>query len=169
LPKSPPIHGIGRLPSSAPRVDAPCPSRSPGRSPVASLRCGDEQRRPNASHRHSRGNASSLRHPLHRRSFAGNYVLTYWGCGRSCVMGAVIDTATGEITWLPFSVCCATSTDPGFRPINFKPNTRLVVFTGLRNEEQPMGAHFYSFDGREFHFITMVPDDGIFIRRSTAQ
>jgi hypothetical protein len=102
-------------------------------------------------------------------NFAGNYVLTYWGCGTSCVMGAVIDVATGEVTWLPFSVCCATSVDPGFQPINFKPNSRLVVFAGLRNEQQPMGAHFYWFDGREFRFIATVPDDGSFSRRSAAQ
>jgi hypothetical protein len=102
-------------------------------------------------------------------NFAGNYVLTYWGCGTSCVMGAAFDTATGEVIWLPFSVCCAMSTDPGFQPINFKPNSRLVVFAGLRNEQQPMGAHFYWFDGREFHFITTAPDDGSFSRSSAAQ
>jgi hypothetical protein len=102
-------------------------------------------------------------------NFAGNYVLTYWGCGTSCVMGAVIDASTGDVAWLPFSVCCAMSVDPGFQPINFKPNSRLVVFAGLRNEQQPMGAHFYWFDGREFRFITTVPDDGSFSRRSAAQ
>jgi hypothetical protein len=102
-------------------------------------------------------------------NFAGNYVLTYWGCGTACVMGAVIDAATGEIIWLPFSICCFASVDPGFQPINFKPNSRLVVFAGLRNEQQPMGAHFYWFDGREFHFITTVPDDGSFSRRGAAR
>jgi hypothetical protein len=102
-------------------------------------------------------------------NFAGNYVLTYWGCGTSCVTGAVVDVATGEVTWLPFSICCATSTDSGFNPINFKPNSRLVVFAGLRNEEQPMGAHFYWFDGHAFHFIATVPDDGTFQKRSATR
>jgi hypothetical protein len=66
----------------------------------------------------------------------------------------------GEIT-VPASHCKWTTvavTEP-----------RLVVFAGLRNEDQPMGAHFYSFDGREFHFITTVADDESFIGRSTAQ
>ncbi|SEE40833.1 hypothetical protein SAMN05519104_6023 [Rhizobiales bacterium GAS188] len=102
-------------------------------------------------------------------NFAGNYVLEYWGCGTTCLMGAVIDVATGEITWLPFTICCAMSVDPGFQAINFKPNSRLVVFAGLRNEQQPMGAHFYWFDGREFHFITTVLDDGSFGKHSATK
>jgi hypothetical protein len=34
----------------------------------------------------------------------GNYVLEYWGCGTACSNGAVIDTATCEVTWLPLEV-----------------------------------------------------------------
>ena len=71
MPKSPPIHGIGRPPSSAPRVDAPCPSLGPRRSPSELLRCGNEAASPQATvtlpcageapmHRRTRSTSGSL-------------------------------------------------------------------------------------------------------------
>src|SRR4051794_26520256 len=32
-------------------------------------------------------------------NFAGHYILTSWGCGAECVMGAVIDAKTGRVYW----------------------------------------------------------------------
>ncbi|HAF21422.1 MAG TPA: hypothetical protein DCK93_00685, partial [Blastocatellia bacterium] len=32
-------------------------------------------------------------------NFAGHYILTSWGCGAECVMGAVIDARTGKAYW----------------------------------------------------------------------
>jgi hypothetical protein len=95
-------------------------------------------------------------------NFAGHYVLTYWGCGSSCVTGVVIDKLTGQIISLPFTICCATPKSTSFKPIEFRLTSRLVVFAGLRNKEPPMGAHFYEFDGASFIFITTVLDDGSF-------
>lgn len=30
-------------------------------------------------------------------NFAGNYALTYWGCGSSCGVGAIVDLKTGKV------------------------------------------------------------------------
>ncbi len=97
-----------------------------------------------------------------KANFAGHYVLAYWGCGASCVTGAVINKLNGQIIPLPFSVCCATPKSASFKSIEFRLTSRLIVFAGLRNEEKPMGAHFYEFNGTGFNFLTTVPDDGSF-------
>jgi hypothetical protein len=103
--------------------------------------------------------AAAARKPA---NFAGHYVLASWGCGATCVAGAVVDKRNGAIFSLPFSICCATPKSASFRPIEFRPTSRLVVFAGLRNEQPPMGAHFYAFDGSGFNFIATTPDDGSF-------
>lgn len=95
-------------------------------------------------------------------NFAGHYVLTQWGCGTSCVTGVVIDKLNGQIIPFPFSICCATPKSASFKPVEFRPTSRLVIFAGLRNEEEPMGAHYYEFTGTGFKYITTVPDDGSF-------
>ena len=45
-----------------------------------------------------------------KSNFAGHYILTAWGCGAQCVMGAVIDAKTGRVHWWNFSVVAGDST-----------------------------------------------------------
>jgi hypothetical protein len=90
-------------------------------------------------------------------NFAGNFVLATWGCGTTCIMGAAINVATGQVVQIPFTICCAMLTDPNFKPIKFRSNSRLIIFAGLRNEREPMGAHYYEFNGHKFRFLMTVP------------
>lgn len=85
-------------------------------------------------------------------NFAGHYILTSWGCGAECLMGAIIDAKTGKVYWWNFSICCwGTDVDDKFNPIEFRPDSKLIVFSGLRNEKDgDDGAHFYSFENRRF-------------------
>ena len=85
-------------------------------------------------------------------NFAGHYILTTWGCGTSCVMGAVIDAKTGSVHWWNFSVCCwSYDVDDKFQPIEVRLNSRLIVFSGARNEKDgDVGAHFYRFENGRF-------------------
>ena len=92
-------------------------------------------------------------------NFAGHYILTSWGCGALCVMGAVIDATSGKVYWWNFSICCwGFDTDDKFNPIEFRPDSRLIVFSGLRNEKDgDDGAHFYRFeDGRFVHIRSVL-------------
>ena len=87
-------------------------------------------------------------------NFAGHYILTTWGCGGGCVMGAVIDARTGKVYWWEFTVCCWPETDDNFKPIDFRADSRLIIFSGLRNEKEgDDGAHFYVFDNGQFKFL----------------
>lgn len=85
-------------------------------------------------------------------NFAGRYILTAWGCGTTCLMGAVIDAKTGKVYWWGFSICCWSSeVDGNFRPIEFRLNSKLIVFSGARNEKNDdSGAHFYKFENGRF-------------------
>lgn len=85
-------------------------------------------------------------------NFAGHYILTTWGCGASCVMGAAIDANTGNVYWIPFTVCCWESEVR--EPVEFRLDSRLIVFSGMRNERPgDRGSHFYHItkdDGFEY-------------------
>jgi hypothetical protein len=85
-------------------------------------------------------------------NFAGHYILTAWGCGTSCLAGAVIDAKTGKVYWWKFTVCCwGYDTDDQFKPIEFRLNSKLIVFSGARNEkDNDNGAHFYKFENGRF-------------------
>jgi len=91
-------------------------------------------------------------------NFAGHYILTSWGCGAECLTGAVIDAKTGKVHWWNFTICCwGFDTDDKFRPIEFRADSRLIVFSGLRNEKNgDDGAHFYRFDNGRFVHIRSV-------------
>lgn len=91
-------------------------------------------------------------------NFASEHRAVTWGCGTSCQTGAVINQITGRVTFFPFSICCSTKQyDQGFNSIEFRSNSALIVFSGLRNEEGVDGAHFYEFNGRGFTFLATTP------------
>lgn len=89
-------------------------------------------------------------------NLAGHYILATWGCGATCVTGAAIDALTGRVVFLPFTVCCWGAVDDAFAPVAHRADSRLIVFSGLRNEEEPMGAHYYELRNGEFKFLQTV-------------
>ena len=92
-------------------------------------------------------------------NFAGHYILTYWGCGTSCLVGAVIDANTGNVFWLPASLCCwdHLQQDDSFTPILFRLNSRLLILSGARNEkEEDEATHFYEFNNGRFRLIRSI-------------
>ena len=95
-------------------------------------------------------------------NFAGHYILTTWGCGTSCLMGAVIDAKTGRVHWWDFSVCCwGYDVDDNFQPIEIRLDSKLIVFSGARNEKEgDVGTHFYKFEnGRFVHVRTILKEN----------
>jgi hypothetical protein len=81
-------------------------------------------------------------------NFAGHYIVTAWGCGAECLMGAAIDAKTGKVHWWDFSVCCWN--DNVQKPIDFRLDSALIVFSGLRNEEGSKGPHYYKIENGRF-------------------
>lgn len=87
-------------------------------------------------------------------NFAGEYVLTTWGCGTTCTQGAAVSLKTGRVVFLPGYICCWHG--DGER-LDFRINSRLLVAAGLINEEGEHGFHFYEFTGREFKHLKTIP------------
>ena len=86
-------------------------------------------------------------------NFAGHYVFTAWGCGGGCLVGAVIDARTGQVYLLPFTLCCWPVEVE--KPIDYRVDSRLVVFTGSRNE-QGQGVYYYKFGDNRFTLLKAV-------------
>lgn len=86
-------------------------------------------------------------------NFAGHYVLTAWGCGAQCLMGAVIDARTGKVYWLPSKICCWPLEVE--KPLDFRIDSRLVILTGSRDEEK-QGVYYYKFQASHFTLLQAV-------------
>ncbi|MDP3818295.1 MAG: hypothetical protein Q8Q57_04775 [Methylotenera sp.] len=91
-----------------------------------------------------------------KANFAGEYVVTGWGCGTSCIHGAAVSLKTGRVVFWPGSICCWEG--DGER-LDFRINSRLIVAAGRINEGDEYGAHFYEFTGSEFKHIKTIPID----------
>jgi hypothetical protein len=84
-------------------------------------------------------------------NFAGHYVLAAWGCGAECLSYAIIDVKTGAVHFDGMSVCCWFSSalpekPADFEPVDFRLNSRLVIMTGMLNEEGRNGPHYFKFE-----------------------
>jgi hypothetical protein len=80
-------------------------------------------------------------------NFNGHYIVTIWGCGTDCAMGAIIDAITGKIVSLP--VVAGTPEGVAADDLHFayRLDSRLFVMNGMINEDPPMGSHYFTFDG----------------------
>lgn len=91
-------------------------------------------------------------------NFAGHYVLAEWGCGAGCVMAAAVDTKTGHVTSLPFTV----SDWPldVTEPLTYRADSCMLVVQGSRNESKEHGSYYYTFDGTAFRQRAKVTQNG---------
>lgn len=89
-----------------------------------------------------------------RPNFAGHYRIVTFGCGASCVMGAIVDAQNGKVLWLPFTVCCGS--DAGTPPVDFRPDSALIVINGMRNETGN-GTHYYVLKHDQLKLIDSRP------------
>ena len=100
--------------------------------------------------------ATRLREAATQRvNFAGHYVIATWGCGASCVMGAIMDARNGKVAWLPFTICCGDYDGAG--PVDFRPDSTLIVFNGMRNEQHPGGTYYYVYEGDRLKLVAEQP------------
>ena len=82
-------------------------------------------------------------------AFAGQYILTTIGCGASCILSSIIDARSGQVTWLPFTICCW---DPG-KPLDFRLDSSLLVVHGMRDKQEPNGTFYYAFEEGKFRLV----------------
>jgi hypothetical protein len=92
-------------------------------------------------------------------NFAGHFIVTTWGCGTECIMGAIIDANTGRVFMLPTTLCCwGASVDEKFNPVEFRSNSKLIILSGARNEKEGDEATcFYKFENNRLVLIRSIP------------
>ncbi len=74
-------------------------------------------------------------------------------------MGAIIDAKSGRVYWMPDTICCwLDDIDDLFRPIAYRLKSRLIIFSGIRNEKDgDQGTHYYEFkDGKFIHIRSVM-------------
>lgn len=101
-----------------------------------------------------------------RPNFAGRYVVTAWGCGAGCLMGAVIDAKTGRVYRLPHQATLDYDAGLDFEPIRFRLDSRLLIIFGARDDapdiDADFGTHYYLFERgrfRQIHFAHKLPHE----------
>lgn len=88
-------------------------------------------------------------------NFAGEYVLSMWGCGSGgCLKGVAVNARTGHVVELPGSVCCWEESGD---KVYLKRNSRLLVLAGLINEGEYYGVHYYELNNGKFTYIKTIP------------
>lgn len=89
-------------------------------------------------------------------NFAGRLAVAEWGCGTSCLAGAVVDLQTGDVVPFPGSVSGWTLVDPKFKAAEYRLGSSLIVLSGQVNEEGPIGSHYFHFSDLQFRYLGTV-------------
>lgn len=89
-------------------------------------------------------------------NFDGHYVVTTWGCGSDCEMGAIIDAHSGKVVLLPVVAGSPQDANPHWGHFEYRLDSRLLVMNGMIGEEPPMGAHYFTFDGSRLTLFKTV-------------
>jgi hypothetical protein len=89
--------------------------------------------------------------------FAGHYTLPRWGCGAGCSEFALVDSVTGRVYVVPFSLedlpfswLDEHGGDEAHKRMDYRPDSRLMKIDGCLNE---VGCGFYDY--------VMVDDKGL--------
>ncbi len=105
--------------------------------------------KPDLTDKHAAMFRSRLRDAMQRPvNFAGEYVLTTWGCGTACVDGAVVSLKTGKVVFLPDSIDVGSGE---ITPLQFFPDSRLLLVKAAMQEGREITAYYYEFSGSRFN------------------
>lgn len=98
-------------------------------------------------------------------NFAGHFVITYWGCGASCGVGALIDGLTGRV-FFPSQLDGVWAEDWGDSkvPFGIRKDSRLLILKGYlpndyNGQRTTYGLHYYKWTGTELRLVKFVPQD----------
>jgi hypothetical protein len=96
-------------------------------------------------------------------NFAGKFNISQWGCGRKCVQMAVIHEQSGAVYRGPFATLAfgpsriwyaSGSSANGFKPVEFRLGSRLLIVRGCMEEEHRNCSYFYyEWDGKKFRLL----------------
>jgi hypothetical protein len=88
--------------------------------------------------------------------FAGRYILTTWGCGTACLVGAVVDAKKGSVTFLPGAIYADSRQNIAY---DYKLNSRLLIIYGTIDQKGFEGepkSHYFEFKNGKFRHIKSI-------------
>jgi hypothetical protein len=77
----------------------------------------------------------------------GRYIVVILPCGTECQAPTFLDVRSGRITQF-FTVSNWGEVSDDFKAVVSRPDSRLIVFRGKRNEQGINGNHYYPIDDR---------------------
>jgi hypothetical protein len=96
-------------------------------------------------------------------NFAGHFIFASWGCGTSCLQGAIIDASTGEV-FFPEELSVMSFGMGGDEipdePLQFRKDSKLFIlhgYTGGDSDEPEGGVHYLVWEGKKFKRVKYVP------------
>jgi hypothetical protein len=89
-------------------------------------------------------------------NFDGHYIVSTWGCGTDCEMGAIIDAMTGKVVSLPVVAGTPQGVADDDLHFAYRLDSRLIVLNGMIREEPPMGSHYFEFDGNALKALKTI-------------
>lgn len=95
-------------------------------------------------------------------NFAGHYIIVKLPCGSACVNGAIVDARTGKTHAWPFNISGWKEVHDDFEAVEFRADSRLIIFQGSRYEHRPFGWHYYVMENGRLTYLRTVPNDGNF-------
>lgn len=100
-------------------------------------------------------------------TFAGHYTVIKNPCGSTCIAPDILDLRTGRTLAPLFTVSGWREVHDDFEAVETRPNSRLIVFLGARNEKPPLGYHYYVLENGKLRFLRTVSNDGNFLEPLT--
>ena len=92
-------------------------------------------------------------------NFAGHFIFTTWGCGTSCVVGALINAKTGRVYFpkefggMGFGFGAPVSDEP----FQFQKDSRLFILNGIAANSKQGGTTYLVWQGTRFKKAKFVP------------
>ncbi len=96
--------------------------------------------------------------------FAGHYIVATWSCGMWCQRSEIIDAKTGKFYgWNGILSFCWPHLDKDFAcnekftNVEYRVDSKLIVFFGRRNDTDVRGFHYYNFEDGRFIHLKSIP------------
>lgn len=124
---------------------------------------------PKLESKRSRLFQTSLRKAARRGvNFGGHYALTYWGCGASCGVGAIVDLVSGKVSF-PNQLDGVWAQDWPHNtekeiPFGFRKDSRLLILHGYLpgdygGERRTYGLHYFLWNGSKLSRVRFERKD----------
>ena len=95
-------------------------------------------------------------------NFAGHYAVIMLNCGDTCITADFLDLRSGKIVHRTFSASGWREHHDAFRKVEFRSDSRLIVFAGGISGKPPVGWHFFVFDNGKLKRVHSIDTGGDF-------